>query len=102
MFAKFSSTPGTPYKPDDEDKSESETPAGKPEEEQSSTNGSEGKPPASEDSASSMELKSKLFIKVGDAAPSASNKVTIVGTGAVGMACAFSILTQVSFYSYIR
>lgn len=97
MFAKFSSTPGTSYNPD-ADKSEPETPTSKPEEEQSSTNESEEKPSVSEDSASSMELKSKLFVKVGDAAPSASNKVTIVGTGAVGMACAFSILTQVSFH----
>lgn len=40
------------------------------------------------------DSKSKFLTEVAPRAPSASSKVTIVGTGAVGMACAFSILTQ--------
>jgi NADH dehydrogenase FAD-containing subunit len=41
-------------------------------------------------------LKDQLFQQVADESqPRASNKVTIVGTGAVGMAAAFSILAQV-------
>lgn len=41
-------------------------------------------------------LKEQLFQQVAEeAAPKANNKVSIVGIGAVGMAAAFSILTQV-------
>jgi hypothetical protein len=36
-----------------------------------------------------------LFSQVADPVTSSGNKVTIVGVGQVGMACAFSILTQV-------
>lgn len=36
-----------------------------------------------------------LFSQVADPVTSSENKVTVVGVGQVGMACAFSILTQV-------
>jgi L-lactate dehydrogenase len=36
-----------------------------------------------------------LFSQVADPVTSSGNKVTVVGVGQVGMACAFSILTQV-------
>jgi L-lactate dehydrogenase len=36
-----------------------------------------------------------LFCQVADPVTSSGNKVTVVGVGQVGMACAFSILTQV-------
>jgi ribulose 1,5-bisphosphate synthetase/thiazole synthase len=41
-------------------------------------------------------LKEALFQQIADEMePKTNNKVTIVGIGAVGMAAAFSILTQV-------
>lgn len=43
-----------------------------------------------------MSVKQDLFKTVAEAKPQSSNKVTVVGIGAVGMAAAFSILTQVS------
>ncbi|XKL59239.1 hypothetical protein PGB90_000255 [Kerria lacca] len=50
----------------------------------------------SSDSSStvSMEVKSKLFVEVVAPVESALNKVSVIGCGAVGMACVFSILTQ--------
>lgn len=45
------------------------------------------------------DFNSKLMVPVGQLASSASHKVTVVGAGAVGMACAFSILTQVMMKS---
>ncbi|XP_055842113.1 L-lactate dehydrogenase [Episyrphus balteatus] len=39
-------------------------------------------------------VKDSLITKVADVLPSAGNKITIVGIGQVGMACAFSILAQ--------
>lgn len=39
-------------------------------------------------------IKDLLLHQVADVLPSSGNKVTIVGVGQVGMACAFSILTQ--------
>lgn len=44
-----------------------------------------------------MSVKSKLMSEIAEPMTSSGNKVTIVGIGQVGMACAFSILTQVSF-----
>lgn len=41
------------------------------------------------------EIKEKLFSEVAEGDPTSTNKVTVVGIGQVGMACAFSILTQV-------
>ncbi|XP_065213932.1 L-lactate dehydrogenase A chain-like isoform X2 [Planococcus citri] len=46
------------------------------------------------DAVNESDLKSRFITEIAPKAPSASNKITIVGTGAVGMACAFSILTQ--------
>ncbi|CAG0922435.1 unnamed protein product [Notodromas monacha] len=40
------------------------------------------------------EIKEKLLKLVNDPVPTSGSKVTIVGVGQVGMACAFSILTQ--------
>lgn len=40
-------------------------------------------------------IKEQLFSEVAESDPSYVNKVTVVGIGQVGMACAFSILTQV-------
>ncbi|XP_050090453.1 L-lactate dehydrogenase [Anopheles aquasalis] len=40
------------------------------------------------------EVKAKLLTQVAEPMTSSGNKVTIVGIGQVGMACAFSILTQ--------
>lgn len=42
-------------------------------------------------------IKERLFAKVADSDTHANNKVTVVGVGQVGLACAFSILTQVCF-----
>lgn len=39
-------------------------------------------------------VKQNLFHEVAEPVASAGNKVTVVGIGQVGMACAFSILTQ--------
>lgn len=44
-----------------------------------------------------MSLKSKLMMEIAEPMTSSGNKVTVVGIGQVGMACAFSILTQVSW-----
>ncbi|XP_046390876.1 L-lactate dehydrogenase isoform X2 [Ischnura elegans] len=44
--------------------------------------------------SSIMTSEEKLLKKVAEPAPQAGSKVTIVGVGQVGMACAFSILTQ--------
>lgn len=41
-------------------------------------------------------IKAKLFSEVAEPGAKSNNKVTVVGIGQVGMACAFSILTQVS------
>lgn len=41
-------------------------------------------------------LKDKLLSVVTEPVPNGKNKVTVVGVGQVGMACAFSILTNVS------
>lgn len=43
-----------------------------------------------------MSLKAQLMTEIAEPMTSSGNKVTIVGIGQVGMACAFSILTQVS------
>lgn len=43
-------------------------------------------------------IKEQLFSEVAESEPSSINKVTVVGIGQVGMACAFSILTQVYFF----
>lgn len=48
----------------------------------------------SPESLSNMSLKSNLMVEVAEPVRSSGNKVTIVGIGQVGMACAFSILTQ--------
>ncbi|CAG0924615.1 unnamed protein product [Notodromas monacha] len=40
------------------------------------------------------DIKEKLLKLVNDPVPTSGSKVTIVGVGQVGMACAFSILTQ--------
>lgn len=42
------------------------------------------------------DTKMALLSHVADPVTSSGNKVTVVGVGQVGMACAFSILTQVS------
>ncbi|KAJ8945961.1 hypothetical protein NQ318_016789 [Aromia moschata] len=41
-----------------------------------------------------MSIKDSLLVNVSPPVETASDKVTVVGVGAVGMACAFSILTQ--------
>lgn len=41
------------------------------------------------------EVKAKLLTQIAEPMTSSGNKVTVVGIGQVGMACAFSILTQV-------
>lgn len=41
-------------------------------------------------------VKERLVSQVAEPLTSSGNKVTVVGIGQVGMACAFSILTQVS------
>lgn len=43
----------------------------------------------------SATVKNSLLYEVSPPVPSSGNKVTVVGVGQVGMACAFSILTQV-------
>lgn len=40
-------------------------------------------------------IKEQLFSEVAESDAQSNNKVTVVGIGQVGMACAFSILTQV-------
>lgn len=40
-------------------------------------------------------IKEQLLSDFNDTVVSTANKVTVVGVGQVGMACAFSILTQV-------
>lgn len=42
-------------------------------------------------------IKEQLFSEVAESDAQSVNKVTVVGIGQVGMACAFSILTQVYF-----
>lgn len=42
-------------------------------------------------------LKEKLLSVVKEPTGNGKNKITVVGVGQVGMACAFSILTKVSF-----
>lgn len=37
----------------------------------------------------------KLMTQIAEPSKSSGNKITVVGVGQVGMACAFSILTQV-------
>lgn len=41
-------------------------------------------------------IKASLLSNVAEPGAKSNNKVTVVGIGQVGMACAFSILTQVS------
>lgn len=48
------------------------------------------------DFQSMTSIKEHLLAKVAESATSPVNKVTVVGVGQVGMACAFSILAQVS------
>lgn len=43
----------------------------------------------------STSVKDSLLYEVAPPVASSANKVTVVGVGMVGMACAFSILTQV-------
>lgn len=43
----------------------------------------------------SVSVKDSLLYEVAPPVASSANKVTVVGVGMVGMACAFSILTQV-------
>lgn len=45
--------------------------------------------------------KSKLMKPLQLTESDGSNKVTVVGIGQVGMACAFSILSQVSYFSIL-
>lgn len=40
-------------------------------------------------------IKDSLLYEVSPPVASSANKVTVVGVGMVGMACAFSVLTQV-------
>lgn len=40
-------------------------------------------------------IKQQLFSEVAECDAQSANKVTVVGAGQVGMACVFSILTQV-------
>lgn len=47
-----------------------------------------------------MSVKAKLMKEIAEPMATSGNKVTIVGIGQVGMACAFSILTQVSCRTY--
>lgn len=43
----------------------------------------------------STTVKESLLYEVAPPVETTANKVTVVGVGMVGMACAFSILTQV-------
>lgn len=45
-----------------------------------------------------MALKNKLLSTVMEPVPTSTHKVTVVGVGNVGMACAISILAKVSFF----
>ena len=45
-------------------------------------------------------VKEKLMQKVGEAGTRTPSKVTIVGVGQVGMACAYSIMQQVISAKY--
>lgn len=45
-------------------------------------------------------LKESLLTSVSPPVAVSGNKVTVVGVGQVGMACAFSILTQVRTVNY--
>lgn len=47
-------------------------------------------------------IKEKLFSEVAEPVERSYNKVTVVGVGQVGMACAFSILTQVRTYDRLQ
>lgn len=40
-------------------------------------------------------IETSIFSQVAEPGTESNNKVTVVGIGQVGMACAFSILTQV-------
>lgn len=46
-------------------------------------------------------IKEQLFHEVAECDARSNNKVTVVGIGQVGMACAFSILTQVRLKKWI-
>lgn len=48
--------------------------------------------------SSEQKLKSQLQVPIGHS----GTKVTIVGVGQVGMACAFSIITQVSSFLILK
>lgn len=43
-------------------------------------------------------IKASVFSQVAEPGTESNNKVTVVGIGQVGMACAFSILTQVRIH----
>lgn len=45
---------------------------------------------------SNMATKCALFYKMAEPVLRGENKVTVVGAGAVGVACAFSLLSKVS------
>lgn len=45
-------------------------------------------------------IKQQLFSEVAESDAQSANKVTVVGVGQVGMACVFSILTQVRILTY--
>lgn len=47
-------------------------------------------------------VKDTLLNLIAEPERSSGNKVTIVGVGQVGMACAFSILTQVILYKILK
>jgi len=47
------------------------------------------------------ELAATLLTKVSEEGHHGSAKVTVVGTGQVGMAAAFAMMTQVYIYIYI-
>lgn len=50
----------------------------------------------------STSIKDSLLYEVAPPVASSANKVTVVGVGMVGMACAFSILTQVIYETYVK
>lgn len=49
-------------------------------------------------STNGSSLQVKIFHEIGKPIQSSLHKISVVGTGAVGMACAFSILTRASIY----
>lgn len=47
-------------------------------------------------STNGSSLHVKIFHEIGKPIQSSLHKISVVGTGAVGMACAFSVLTKAS------